>query len=116
MFKKALIIFIFNSAKFTVLISVFVFTFNFMNYFTIIISRLLSRLDNEPAINRVPSAKFFLHFYQFLLQSNLYKMAPLGTTQKWFSWASGCLIKHLYKTTTSQMGSFLADLSFFFSG
>ena len=38
---------------------------------------------------------------------NLYKMITLGTIQKWSSWAGGRLIKHLYKTPTNQMWSFL---------
>ena len=38
----------------------------------------------------------------------VYKMTTLGTTQKWSPWASGCLIKQLYKITTNQMWSFLA--------
>ena len=33
--------------------------------------------------------------------SNLYKTTTLGTIQKWSSWTGGCLIKHLYKTTTN---------------
>ena len=33
--------------------------------------------------------------------SNLYKTTTLGTIQKWSSWTCGCLIKHLYKTTTN---------------
>ena len=44
----------------------------------------------------------------FGLQSNLYKMTSLGTTQKWLSWAGGHLVKHLYKMATKQMWSFLA--------
>ena len=43
-----------------------------------------------------------------LLQSNLYKMTNIATTQKQPSWTGGCLIKHLYKTTTNQIWSFLA--------
>ena len=42
------------------------------------------------------------------LQSNLYKRTTVGTTQKWLSWAGGCLIKHLYKMATNHMWSFLA--------
>ena len=37
----------------------------------------------------------------------MYKTTTLGTTQSWSSEAGGCLIKHLYKTATKQMGSFL---------
>ena len=40
--------------------------------------------------------------------SNLYKMTTLGTTQKSSSWTDGHLIKHLYKTATKPMWSFLA--------
>ena len=39
--------------------------------------------------------------HTLLLQSNLYKATTLGITQKWPSWTGGCLIKHLYKTTTN---------------
>ena len=42
------------------------------------------------------------------MQSNLYKTTTLGTTQKWLPWAGGRFIKHLYKTATKQMWSFLA--------
>ena len=42
------------------------------------------------------------------IQANLYKMATLGTAQKWSSRAGGCLIKYLYKLTTNQMWSVLA--------
>ena len=44
----------------------------------------------------------------YLVQSNLYKTTTLGTTQKWLSWAGGHLIKHLDKTATKHMWSFLA--------
>ena len=47
------------------------------------------------------------------LQSNLYKMTTLGTTQKWSSWKGGRLIKILYQVTTNQIWSFLAGFSFF---
>ena len=42
------------------------------------------------------------------VQSNLYNMTTLGTTPKWSSWTGGGLMKHLYKTTTNQIWSFLA--------
>ena len=42
------------------------------------------------------------------IQSNLYKTTTIGTTQKGSSWTGDRLIKHLYKTTTNQMWSFLA--------
>ena len=45
------------------------------------------------------------------LQSNQHKKITLATTQEWSSWEGGQLIKHLYKTTTNQMPSFLAGLS-----
>ena len=51
-----------------------------------------------------------------LMQSNLYKTPTLGTTQKWSPWAGGCLIKHLYKTTTKQMLSSLAGFLSFSQG
>ena len=51
-----------------------------------------------------------------IIQSNLYKMTTLGTTQERSSWASGHLTKHLYKTTTNQMWSFLAGVLFFSHG
>ena len=35
---------------------------------------------------------------------------------KWSAWADSCLIKHLYKTTTNQMWSFLAGFVFFSNG
>ena len=38
-----------------------------------------------------------------MLQSNLYKMTTLETTQKWSSWKGGHLIKNLYQTTTNQI-------------
>ena len=41
-------------------------------------------------------------------------MTTLGTTQKWLSWAYGSLIKHLSKTATKQMWSFLAGFKCFF--
>ena len=41
------------------------------------------------------------------IQSNLYKMTTLGTTQKWSSWTSGHLIKHLCKTISNKIWSFL---------
>ena len=56
---------------------------------------------------------FIITFNFFAIQSNLYKMTTLGTTQKWSSWASGCLIKHLYTITTKQMWSSLAGYEFF---
>ena len=43
-----------------------------------------------------------------IVQSDLYKMTTLGTTQKWSSWAGGCLMKQLYKMTTNQVWLFLA--------
>ena len=36
-----------------------------------------------------------------LVQSNLYKMTTLGTTQKWSAWAGGRLIKPLQSKTPS---------------
>ena len=39
------------------------------------------------------------------MQSNLCKTTTLGNTQKWSSWTSGRLIKHLYKTNTKRMWS-----------
>ena len=50
------------------------------------------------------------------VQSNLYKMITLGTTQKLLSWGGGHFMKHLYKTTTKQMWSFLAGFEFFSIG
>ena len=47
------------------------------------------------------------------VQSNLYKTTTLGTTQKWSSWKSGCLIKNLHQATTNQIWLFLAGFSFF---
>ena len=41
------------------------------------------------------------------IQSNLYKMTTLGTTQKWSSWTGGRLIKNLCKTTSNKIWSFL---------
>ena len=64
-------------------------------------------------ITNLPFCKF-RSFFKYI-QPNLYKMTALGTTQKWLSWAGGCLIKHLYKTTTNQMSSFLAGFYFIFS-
>ena len=52
------------------------------------------------AILRLQS-KFHCHNLVFELQSNLYKTITLGTTQKWSSWAGGCFIKHLHKTTAN---------------
>ena len=49
--------------------------------------------------------KHWVSFLNLLLQSNLYKTIIYGATQKWLSWAGGCLIKHLYKTMTKQMWS-----------
>ena len=48
------------------------------------------------------------------LQSNLYKTTTLRTTQKQSSWTCGCFIKHLYKTTTNKIWSFLAGFQFLF--
>ena len=42
-------------------------------------------------------------------QSNPHKTTILETTQKWPSRTGGRLIKHLYKTTTNKISSFLAD-------
>ena len=47
-----------------------------------------------------------LHIHVYTV--NLCKTTTLGTTQKWSSWAGGRLVKHLYKTTTDEMWSFLA--------
>ena len=47
-------------------------------------------------------------------QWNLYKTTAIRTTQKWSSWTGGCLIKHLYKTITNQIWSFLASCWFLF--
>ena len=41
------------------------------------------------------------------IQSNLYKMTTLGTPQKWSSWTSGRLVKHLCKITSNKIWSFL---------
>ena len=65
-------------------------------------------------ITNLPFCKF-RSFFKYI-QPNLYKMTALRTTQKWLSWAGGCLIKHLYKTTTNQMWSFLAGFYLFFNG
>ena len=53
------------------------------------------------------SVKKQSRYYQYLL-SKLYKTTTIGTTQKWSSWAGGCLIKHLYKTATKQIQPSLA--------
>ena len=47
------------------------------------------------------------------IQSNLYKTISFGATQKWSSWASGHLMKLLYKTVTKHMLSFVAGFYFF---
>ena len=52
---------------------------------------------------------------QFTSTVKLYKTTTLGTTQKWSSWAGGCLTKHLSKTTTNQIWSFLGGFWFLFS-
>ena len=50
-------------------------------------------------------------FKKFIIQSNLYPITILGTTQKWLPWISCCLIKHLYKKHWPN----LVPLSRFFS-
>ena len=55
-FKKAVAICLFNYESFTFLIVVSVFTFNLMNAFT----KLLTRFDNELAINLALSTNFSL--------------------------------------------------------
>ena len=37
------------------------------------------------------------------IQSKLYMTTTFGTIQKWSSWTGSCLIKHLYKMTTTQI-------------
>ena len=39
-----------------------------------------------------------------------------GTIQKWSSWKDGRLMKNLYKVTTNQIWSLLADFSFTSNG
>ena len=56
---------------------------------------------------------FLMDNWHCNIQSNLHKTTTLGTTQKWSSWAGGCLVKHLYKTFTKQM-LFLAGFFGFF--
>ena len=43
-----------------------------------------------------------------MVQSNLYKMNTLWTTQKWSSLAGGRLKKHLHRMGTKQTWLFLA--------
>ena len=65
-----------------------------------------------PKLKRGLGLAFGAHFLHdlsikmFFIQSHLYKMITLGTTQKWSSWTGGRLIKHLYKMTTNQIRSF----------
>ena len=47
------------------------------------------------------------------LQSNLYKMTTLGTTEKLLFWKCGCLIRNLYQVTSNKIWLFLAGFSFF---
>ena len=54
-----------------------------------------------------PFSKCVLSFNE-AVQSDLHKTTTHWTPQKWLSWAGGRLLKHLYKTTTNQMWSFLA--------
>ena len=39
-------------------------------------------------------------------------ITTLETTQKWLTWTGGCLVKHLHKTTTNQIWSFLVGFQF----
>ena len=62
-------------------------------------------------VDATPRILVKLSVEEFVLQSNLYKTTTFGTTQKWLSWASCHLIKHLYKMTTNQAYTFLVELS-----
>ena len=49
-----------------------------------------------------------LHIYQVEYSQTCRRRPLLGPLKKWSSWTGGRLIKHLYKTTTNQIWSFLA--------
>ena len=51
--------------------------------------------------------------FVILMQSNLFKMTTVETTQEWLPWLGARLIKDLHKTTTSQLQSFCAGFYFF---
>ena len=64
-------------------------------------------INNEKSVEKITVYHNILEKVEIHLLSNLYKTTTFGTTQKESSWTGGCLIKHLYKTTTNQIWSFL---------